>query len=77
MSNSLLRTSEEWSKELALDVHILEKTGWTSEWQNNQYAWYIEKISRKEFEHRFAQSVVVIPRGIHFIWADAALNGDS
>jgi hypothetical protein len=69
------KTSAEWAKELADDVKILAPEGWQTGGVKKGYTWHIEMINREEFEERFAQSKVVIPRGIHFIWKDPSMNG--
>ena len=64
-----LLTSEDWSKQLAAGVEILDPDGWDR--KNWDYSWCLEKITKREFERRFAHSTVQMPRNTG-IWQEQA-----
>jgi hypothetical protein len=64
------KTSAEWEKELDLDVFLMDHEGW-----DNGSQFFYEKITRDEFIHRLAQSKIVAPRGLRFLWKDRKENG--
>jgi hypothetical protein len=51
-----LLTSEEWHKQQFAMYKIVDPDGWDR--SNYSYSWYIERISRKEFECRLSGSTV-------------------
>jgi hypothetical protein len=64
------QTGRVWARELAPDVILLDQAGWDSQGEFER-----RKISKEEFEHRVAQSRIIAPRGLYFLWKDKTKNG--
>jgi hypothetical protein len=52
----ILKTSEEWQKEIKHFMRVLDPDGWDR--KNFQHSWYEEKISKQEFCKRTSISTV-------------------
>jgi hypothetical protein len=50
------KTSEDWNKECVAEV--LGPDGWDR--KNFQYSWFVEKITKDEFERRFIRSTIKV-----------------
>ena len=51
------RTSREWQKRC--NTTVIDPDGWDR--KNLDYSWNKERITKKEFEHRLAQSTCMFP----------------
>lgn len=67
MKNNQLKTSDEWQK-LCL-IKIIDPDGWDR--LHFEFSWYVEKITRLEFERRlFLSTVEFHTNDLLNIWKD-------
>lgn len=64
------KSGKDWAKELAPDVVILDYEGWMSPQHFNN-----QRLCREDFVHKLAQSRIIAPKGLYFLWKDKTKNG--